>query len=176
MPSQVIQAGPPSQIFPLGNCDAVIVQSSHGDQTGKIYFMQLHITNCGLCSKSYCASASYLPAIPPCHATLPHYLADQPLIYVQYYEVVGHSHDQPAISMYMVARKYHNGPGSQRMRLGAVIPLTDVMHAVELIPVYGKGTTNHRVGAETSMEVYERFYLNNFSDKEVYHTLCSDLH
>ncbi|KAG1821171.1 uncharacterized protein BJ212DRAFT_1575402 [Suillus subaureus] len=28
----VIQASPPSQIFPLGNCDAVIVQSSHGDQ------------------------------------------------------------------------------------------------------------------------------------------------
>jgi len=62
MPSQVIQAGPPSQIFPLGNCDAVIVQSSHADQTGKIYFMQLHITNCSLCSKSYCTSASYLPA------------------------------------------------------------------------------------------------------------------
>jgi hypothetical protein len=62
MPSQVIQAGLPSQIFPLGNCDAVIMQSSHADQTGKIYFMQLHITNCSLCSKSYCTSASYLPA------------------------------------------------------------------------------------------------------------------
>jgi hypothetical protein len=78
--------------------------------------------------------------------------------------------------MYMVARKYHDGSGGQRMRLGAVIPLTDVTHAVELIPVYGEGTTNRRVGAGTSMEVYERFYLNNFSDKEVYHTLRSDLH
>ncbi|KAG1838975.1 hypothetical protein F4604DRAFT_1885387 [Suillus subluteus] len=159
MPSQVVQAGPPSQIFPLGNCDAVIVQSSHGDQTVNLIAQ---------------VRAIFQP-IPPRHATLPHYLADQPLIYVQYYEVVSHPRDQPAVSMYTVARKYCNGPGGQRMRLGAVIHLTDVMHVVELIPVYGEGT-NRRVGAETSMEVYERFYLNNFSDKEVYHTLRSDWH
>ncbi|KAG1797206.1 uncharacterized protein BJ212DRAFT_1450508 [Suillus subaureus] len=159
MPSQVIQASPPSQIFPLGNCDAVIMQSSHGNQMVNLIAQ---------------VQAIFQP-IPPHHATLPHYLADQPLIYVQYYEVIGHPRDQPAASMYMVAQKYHDGPGGQRMRLGAVIPLTDVTHAVELIPVYGKGT-NCRVGAETSMEVYERFYLNNFSDKEVYHTLRSDLH
>ncbi|KAG1816369.1 uncharacterized protein BJ212DRAFT_1446931 [Suillus subaureus] len=149
MPSQVIQASPPSQIFPLGNCDAVIVQSSHGDQTVNLIAQ---------------VQAIFQP-IPPHHTTLPHYLADQPLIYVQYYEVVGHLCDQPAISMCMVARKYHDGPGSQRMRLGVVIPLTDVTHAVELIP------------KELTIEwVYKCFYLNNFSDKEVYHTLHSDLH
>jgi hypothetical protein len=35
MPSQVVQAAPPSEKFPLGNCDAVITQSVHGDQSGK---------------------------------------------------------------------------------------------------------------------------------------------
>jgi hypothetical protein len=35
MPSQVVQAAPPSEKFPLGNCDAVITQSMHGDQNGK---------------------------------------------------------------------------------------------------------------------------------------------
>ncbi|KAG1809637.1 uncharacterized protein BJ212DRAFT_1279195 [Suillus subaureus] len=159
MPSQVVQAAPPSQTFPLGNCDAVIVQLIHGDHTVN-FIVQVQ--------------AIFQP-IPPCHITLPKYLVDQPLLYVQYYEVVGYPCNQPAISMYTVARKYHNRPGSQRMRLGTVIPLTDVTHAVELIPMYGEGA-NCRASAATSMEVYERFYLNNFSDKEVYHALCSDLH
>ncbi|KAG1784969.1 uncharacterized protein HD556DRAFT_1314634 [Suillus plorans] len=159
MPSQVVQAAPPSQTFPLGNCDAVVAQSVHGDRTVNIVAQ---------------VRAIFQP-IPPLHGTLPHYLADQPLIYVQYYEIVGHPHDEPAISMYMVARQYHNGPDGQRMRLGAVIPLTDVTHAVELIPMYGAGA-DRTVGAATSMELYEHFYLNNFSDKEIYHALCSDLH
>jgi hypothetical protein len=112
--------------------------------------------------------------VAPRHVTLPHYLADQPLLFVQYYEIVENPGNQPAISMYMVARRYREGPTGQRMRLGAVIPLTDVTHAVELIPVYGQGA-NRTASAATSMEVYERFYLNNFSDKEVYHSLRSDL-
>ncbi|KAG1882774.1 hypothetical protein F4604DRAFT_1986709 [Suillus subluteus] len=77
--------------------------------------------------------------IPPRHVTLPHYLTDQPLLYVQYYEIVGYPRDEPATSMYTVAQQCHDGPGGQRMRSGAVIPLTDITHAVELIPIYGTG-------------------------------------
>ncbi|KAG2044004.1 hypothetical protein BDR03DRAFT_930769 [Suillus americanus] len=149
----VVQAAPPSEKFPLGNCDAVIAQLIHGDQTVWAVFQP----------------------IAPCHVTLPHYLADQPLLYVQYYEIADNPANQPAISMYTVTRKYHEGPTGQRMRLGAVISLTDVTHAVELISVYGQGA-DRTVSAATSMEVYEHFYLNNFSDKEVYHSLHSDLH
>ncbi|KAG1834896.1 hypothetical protein EV424DRAFT_1468487 [Suillus variegatus] len=159
MPSQVVQAAPPSEQFPLGNCDAVITQSIHGDQTVN-HIAQVWVV---------------FQPIAPRHVTLPHYLADQPLLYVQYYEIVGDPGSQPAIGMYTVARKYWEGPTGQRIRLGAVIPLTDVTHAVELIPMYGQGA-DRMVGAATSMEVYECFYLNNFSDKEVYHSLRSDLH
>ncbi|KAG2107507.1 uncharacterized protein F5147DRAFT_802703 [Suillus discolor] len=159
MPSQVVQAAPPSQTFPLGNCDAVIAQSIHGDQTADVVVQ---------------VRAIFQP-IPPCCAMLPHYLADQPLLYVQYYEIVGHPRNDPATSMYTVARQYHHGSDGQRVRLGAVIPLTDVAHAVELIPVYGEDA-DHTVSAATSMEIYEHFYLNNFSDKELYHALRSDLH
>jgi hypothetical protein len=60
------------------------------------------------------------------------------------------------------------------MRLDAVTPLADVTHAVELILVYGQGT-NCMVSAAMSMEVYKHLYLNNFLDKEVYHSLHSDL-
>ncbi|KAG1845377.1 hypothetical protein C8R48DRAFT_617186 [Suillus tomentosus] len=158
MPSQVVQAAPPSDKFPLGNCDAVIAQSMHGDQTVNIVAQ---------------VRAVFQPIAPP-HVTLPHYLVDHPLLYVQYYEIVNHPGNQPAVSMYTVARKYREGPTGQQ-RLGAVIPLTDVAQAVELIPVYGEGA-DRTVSAATSMEIYQHFYLNNFSDKEIYHALRSDLH
>ncbi|KAG2136941.1 uncharacterized protein EDB93DRAFT_1242301 [Suillus bovinus] len=158
MPSQVIQAAPPSQTFPLGNYDAVIMQ-----------VQPIKIAKIG-----EAAMRRKIPILPR-HITLPHYLADQPLIYVQYYEIVGHPHDDPAISMSTVARQYHYGSDGQRVRLGAAIPLTDVTHAVELIPVYGTGA-DCSVSAAMSMGVYEHFYLNNFSDKEIYHALRSDLH
>ncbi|KAG1789798.1 hypothetical protein EV424DRAFT_1545249 [Suillus variegatus] len=122
MPSQVMQAAPPSEKFPMGNCDAVITQSIHGDQTVNLIAQ---------------VRAVFQP-IAPRHVTLPPYLADQPLLYVQYYEIVGNPGNQPAISMYTVARKYREGLAGQQ-RLGAIIPITDVMHAVELIPVYGEG-------------------------------------
>ncbi|KAG2128056.1 uncharacterized protein EDB93DRAFT_1243610 [Suillus bovinus] len=106
MPSQVVQAAPPSGKFPMGNCDAMITQSIHGDQSFNLI--------------------------------------------AQYYKIVDNPGNQPAISW---------------QRLSAIIPITDVTHAVELIPVYGEGA-NHML--------YECFYLNNFSDKKLYHSLHSD--
>ncbi|KAG2085470.1 uncharacterized protein F5147DRAFT_748705 [Suillus discolor] len=135
MPSQVVQAAPPSEKFPMGNCDAVITQSIHGDQTVNLVAQ---------------VRAVFQP-VAPRHVTLPHYLADQPLLYVQYYEIVANPGDQPAISMYTVAQKYREGLAGQQ-RLGAIIPITDVTHAVELIPVYGEGA-NCMVSAATSMEL-----------------------
>ncbi|KAG2097743.1 uncharacterized protein F5147DRAFT_747441 [Suillus discolor] len=102
------------------NCDAVIMQSIQSNQTVN------HIAQ---------VQAVFQP-IAPCHITLPYYLADQPLLYVQYYEIIGDPGSQPAISMYMVAQKYREGPTGQWIRLGAVIPLTDITHAVELLPMY----------------------------------------
>ncbi|KAG2045592.1 hypothetical protein BDR06DRAFT_985748 [Suillus hirtellus] len=110
---QLHSAAPPSEKFSLGNCDAVIVQSMHGDQTVNIVAQ---------------VQAVFQPLAPP-HVTLPHYLTDHPLLYVQYYKIINHPGNQPAISMYMVAQKYREGPTGQQ-RLGAVIPLTDVMQAV----------------------------------------------
>jgi hypothetical protein len=41
--------------------------------------------------------------IAPHHITLPHYLADQLLLYVQYYKIIDNPGNQLAISMYTVA-------------------------------------------------------------------------
>jgi hypothetical protein len=57
-------------------------------------------------------------------------------------------------------------------REGAIIRVTDVMHAVELIPVYGEAVAKG-VSSATCLESYEHFFLNNFMDKESYHTFST---
>lgn len=84
MPSQVMQAAPPSEKFPLGNCNAMIMQLVHGDKSGKWY---LSCFGCMLLTKVDAANlvaqvqAVFQPVVPR-HVILPHYLADQPLLYV----------------------------------------------------------------------------------------------
>lgn len=54
-----------------------------------------------------------------------------------------------------------------------IVSLTDVTHAIELIPDYGE-RVDRNVTSTTSLEMYETFYLNSFSDKEWYHLLHAD--
>jgi hypothetical protein len=58
-------------------------------------------------------------------------------------------------------------------RVGMIVPLVNVTHAIELIPEYGE-RVNHNVTAAMSLELYDTFYLNSFSDKELYHSLHAD--
>ena len=48
--------------------------------------------------------------------------------------------------------------------------MLEVVHTVELIPKYG-ALARHDVTSEMCLEVYDDFYLNNFSDKEWYYTI-----
>ncbi|KIK78930.1 hypothetical protein PAXRUDRAFT_162664 [Paxillus rubicundulus Ve08.2h10] len=57
-------------------------------------------------------------------------------------------------------------PSSQR-RLGLVIPLTEVTHAVDLVPVFVQAVDG-TVTAATSQEHYHCFYLNFYADKEIF--------
>jgi len=75
--------------------------------------------------------------------------------------------------MYTVQRMFTNHPDGGRSRVGAIISLLDVIHAVELIPKYDVAA-NRNVTLETCLELYDDFYLNNFTDKEWYHTMYDD--
>jgi hypothetical protein len=102
--------------------------------------------------------------------TLPAFLSD-PLIYVQYFHFVASPDERPDVAMWTVQRIFHHDQGASRY--GAVVPLVDVTHAVELIPDYGeKADTN--ISSAVSLESYERFFLNNFADKESYHTFSTE--
>ncbi|KAG1891770.1 uncharacterized protein F5891DRAFT_1197466 [Suillus fuscotomentosus] len=142
MPSRVVQAYPPSDDFPLGNCDTVLI-----DAMG---------TNGKMSS----------------NLELPSYLSD-PLLYVQFFRFISSPDDRPELAMWTVERTYTQDENGNRCREGAVIRVTDVTHAVELIPVYGEAVANG-VSSATCLEHYERFFLNSFADKESYHTFSTE--
>jgi hypothetical protein len=75
--------------------------------------------------------------------------------------------------MWTVERAYTQDENGNRHREGAVVQVTDVTHAVELIPVYGEAVGNG-MSAATCLESYEHFFLNNFTDKESYHTFSTE--
>ncbi|KAG2046702.1 hypothetical protein BDR06DRAFT_1014499 [Suillus hirtellus] len=105
---------------------------------------------------------------PPLPAEL-----DQIFLYVQLFEVVARPQDDVGVMMFRIKRHFVTGPDGTQVRVGMIIPLLDVTHAIELIPVYGD-RANRAVDSSTCLESYDTFYLNNFSDKEWYHTLHTD--
>jgi hypothetical protein len=76
----------------------------------------------------------------------------------------------PYLDMFLLHR--HNRSGGSRIRMGDVVPLTDVCEVVELVPQYGS-TMDNRLNANTSLELAEIFYLNNFANKETFHAVLS---
>ncbi|KAG0699636.1 hypothetical protein DFH29DRAFT_983411 [Suillus ampliporus] len=152
MPSQQVQAYPPSTNYPHGNCDTMLLRAQGED----VIVAQVQMVF-GLSMRG---------------STLPPGLA-QPFIYVQLFEVITCPQDDPAVMMYRVRQQFETRPDGTRVRVGMIVPLVNVTHTIELIPVYG-GQLNRNVTSATSLELYDMFYLNSFSDKEWYHTLHSD--
>ena len=108
-------------------------------------------------------------ALSPRGSPLPVGLS-MPLLYVQHFAFTGTPADQPDVGMFSLHRKFVNNPDGSVSRVGSIISMLDVVHAVELIPKYG-ASARRDVTSETCLEVYDDFYLNNFSDKEWYYTM-----
>ncbi|KAG2100377.1 uncharacterized protein F5147DRAFT_747111 [Suillus discolor] len=154
MPSRVIQAYPPSDAFPLGNCDTVLINvTDDGGQSSKFILA--------------------VPKIPrTSDLVLPTFLSS-PLLYVQFFHFVTNPSDRPELAMWTVERTYTIDQHGKRCRCGGVISLTDVTHAVKLIPEYGN-KVDAKISSATCLESYDRFFLNSFADKESYHTFSTE--
>ena len=94
-----------------------------------------------------------------------------PLLFVILFEVFSGPDD--VTKMYKVWCKVFHGPDGCLHHEAVVIPITAVTHAVELIPIYGL-QHNHQATANVSLETYNEFYLNNYSNKEWYHTISQE--
>jgi hypothetical protein len=83
--------------------------------------------------------------------------------------------EEPNVDMYLL-RQHFCSAGSRahaQVRMGDVIPLTDILHAVDIIPVF-RAERDGQINSTNALELPSTFYLNNFSSKELYHILLSD--
>ncbi|KAG1765674.1 hypothetical protein EDD22DRAFT_1014434 [Suillus occidentalis] len=159
MPSRVIQAYPPSDIFPFGNCDTVLVDTMGDDGQTRSRVAQVRLI--------------FQPMIQRgSNLDLPTYLST-PLLYIQFFHFITSPHEQPELAMWSVERTYVQDNAGNRYRHGAVVPVTDITHAVELIPCFGEKAASG-VSSATCLESYERFLLNNFADKESYQSFSTE--
>ncbi|KAG1883753.1 hypothetical protein F4604DRAFT_1878948 [Suillus subluteus] len=159
MPSRVIQAYPPSDAFPLGNCDTVLINvaGDNGQSTSRVAQVQL----------------IFQPKIPRVSdLVLPTFLSS-PLLYIQFFHFVANPNDRPKLAMWTVERTYMVDEHGKRYRCGSVVSLVDVTHAVELIPEYGS-KVDEKISSATCLEGYDQFFLNSFADKESYHTFSTE--
>ncbi|KAG1753656.1 uncharacterized protein EDB91DRAFT_1234095 [Suillus paluster] len=106
MLSQIVQAFPPSDTFPLGNCDAVLMQLPASNDT---YIAQVHCIFQAVAKKGH---------------TLPHYLEDSPLLYVQYFQITATPTEDMSVGMYRMKRIYHQDGTGRVFRPSSIIPLT----------------------------------------------------
>ena len=86
--------------------------------------------------------------------------------------MVGHPDDgQDGVGLYRVQHPpLHSVQGASRWF--AVIPVTDVVHALELIPVFDTRILEVELSSATCLDVYREYYVNYFADKETHHVLA----
>lgn len=72
------------------------------------------------------------------------------------------------IDMFLLRRHLR----SNNLPMSDVIPLTDVLEIVQLVPKFG-ATMDVRWNCDTSTALATEFYLNNFANKNTYHAILS---
>ena len=53
-----------------------------------------------------------------------------------------------------------------------VIPLTSIWEIVQLVPVFGE-KMDMRLNSNTSLDLADKFYLNNFANKNTFHAILT---
>ena len=53
-----------------------------------------------------------------------------------------------------------------------VVPLTDIVHAMELVPMFETAISGIELSKDSCLEAYEQYYLNSFADKESFNVIC----
>ena len=108
--------------------------------------------------------------------------SNQPLLcYAEKFSFAGRSAkdggrlEEQDVDMYLLWHQFRSQVrNGARMRMGDIIPLTDIIWTVDIVPVYG-AQKDPQITAKNSLEVPIDFYLNCFLDKEIYHTILNEL-
>ncbi|KAH9009376.1 hypothetical protein EDB83DRAFT_2509004 [Lactarius deliciosus] len=168
LPAQTVQVLPPSQEHPHGLCDTVLIHGlgDAGDAG----------------DESVQGEAAQIAQVRMLFQPISNERQDNPfLCYIEKFSFAGRRAEdgsrleEQGVDMYLLRRQFRSqvlGNGT-RVRMGDIIPLTDIAHTVDLVPVYG-AQKNPEITAENSLDLPTDFYLNCFSDKEIYHTLLKE--
>ncbi|KAH8979549.1 hypothetical protein EDB86DRAFT_2814501, partial [Lactarius hatsudake] len=150
VPAQTVQALPLSKKHPQGLCDAVLIHT-HGDAGDDIETQVVQVRM----------------VFQPISREQPSESIHPLLCYVQKFSFAGRRAEDGTRS------KEQNVGIGERMRMGDITPIIDIARAVDIVPVYG-ARMDPRIMAENSLDIPTDFYLNDFSDKEIYYTLLSE--
>ncbi|KAH8991606.1 hypothetical protein EDB86DRAFT_3065127 [Lactarius hatsudake] len=151
VPAQTVQALPLSKKHPQGLCDAVLIHT-HGDAGDESFQVRM--------------------VFQPISREQPSESIHPLLCYVQKFSFAGRRAEDGTRSKEQNFRAPTVGSG-ERMRMGDITPIIDIARAVDIVPVYS-ARMDPRITAENSLDIPTDFYLNDFSDKEIYYTLLSE--
>ncbi|KZP14742.1 hypothetical protein FIBSPDRAFT_751423 [Athelia psychrophila] len=159
IPVQTVHAHPPGDRYPYGRCDTVLCG---GTDKGNVQASD--VAQVRIIFQPISRDASVLQSAMPI------------LLYAQKFKFAGKFDEngilleEPNIDMYLLRRLFRSQvlPNGKKMRMGDVMAISDVLHPVYIVPVFGK-IMDRRINCDNSMELPDMFYLNNFSDKETHH-------
>ena len=74
----------------------------------------------------------------------------------------------PGINMFILHRHFRNN----NQWMGDIYPLTAIREPVDIVPIFGEWMDQH-IDCNNSLEIPTSFYLNNFGDKETFHSILT---
>ncbi|KAG1877527.1 hypothetical protein F4604DRAFT_1580762, partial [Suillus subluteus] len=151
-PARTVQALPPSSSMPFGRGDTVLITHE-----SRYLIVQMK-------------------AIIQPITEAPH--MNQPFLYVEFFNFSHSSFTTtddihfvtpaPVTDMFLVQRCIR----SNRDPSGDIVPLSSVHQVIELIPKFGREVPLS-MNCNNSLQLAREFYVNNFADKETFHTILS---
>lgn len=98
---------------------------------------------------------------------LSEHLTTTPLCYIRFFHILPMDAGRPSVGLHQVERVLDPMTGC----VTGIIPLTAVVRALDLVPVFSTAFSDVVPSRQTCMEGYTCYYVNMFVDKETFHVL-----
>ncbi|KIM88976.1 hypothetical protein PILCRDRAFT_61652 [Piloderma croceum F 1598] len=168
LPSHTIQALPPSPSMPHGQCNTVLVNDADGsaehtstDEASGCKVMQVKLLFSLILSQGFAGRLQQ--AVFFYGESFKFSSAHQEVV-----DGVNVFKPAPNIDMFLL----HRHMRSNGQRMGDIVCLTDIREVVELVPNFGV-QMDDKLDCNNSLNIPNTFYLNNFADKEMFHSILS---
>ena len=162
MKSQVVQAYLHSQEHLLGAHDIVLINCGPSVMGSCLVLYPLcHSLRAS--TNITQVKAVFMPRLKPVLNT-----TDSPLLFVDLFTVVANpADDQEGVELYRVQCPHL----TEDISCCVIIPMTDVVHPVELILVFETKIPGVEILSENCLDAYDQYYVNSFADKKTFNVI-----